>query len=331
MKTRTVLNSLLIVAMIGYVIAIGFTRDLFLFFMFLPIALLFALSLCIINIRNIKNIYIIFSLCFLFLFVGGWTINHYCFPGLFHPISLVGDVGIVIFTAFLGWSLRKPHKRRILGIGTVSFILFIGLLMTAASITHSPGESSSIDALKTLPYLSYVVEEKAPDKDGVVTYNQNLCNPGINIYTSVDASKGAYLMDMSGNRLHTWLPKKSLSQWFYVKMDSEGDLLVVRYDIMLMRLGWDSHIKWEKNVRNHHDIAIAENNDIYTLIRKEELVFIFGLPARLFPSFIAGSGVRVFLCLLLFVDVRDFLLLRRLLTFFPFPSWNLFRSGLGMC
>lgn len=274
MKIRTVLNSVLTVAMIGYVISIGMTRDPFLFMMLFPIALLFAIFFCVINIRNKKNFYTVLG-CLIFFFAGGWVINHYCFPHPFHPISVLGDVGIVVFTVFLGWSFRKRHKKGILGVGTASFMLFIVLLMAVSSITQRASEPSSIAALQSLPYLSYVVEEKAADKDGVVTYYQSLCNPGMNIYSS-RGLRGAYLMDMSGNRSHIWLPKDSHSDWMYVTMDNEGDLLVSIEDITLMRLDWDSQIQWETHFRSHHDIAIAENNDIYTLARKDELVFISG-------------------------------------------------------
>jgi hypothetical protein len=43
-------------------------------------------------------------------------------------------------------------------------------------------------------------------------------------------------------------------------------------------LDWDSNIKWRKRMRFHHDISVAENNDIYTLVSKNEWVFKFWLP-----------------------------------------------------
>lgn len=45
--------------------------------------------------------------CFIFFFYGGWAINHYWLPHRFHPISLLGDVIILLFTIFLGWTLIK--------------------------------------------------------------------------------------------------------------------------------------------------------------------------------------------------------------------------------
>ncbi len=52
------------------------------------------------------------ALCsFLFLY-GGWAINHYWLPHRFHPTSLWADLGILIFTIFLGWILLKLRLYR---------------------------------------------------------------------------------------------------------------------------------------------------------------------------------------------------------------------------
>jgi hypothetical protein len=283
MKKRTALNSILVATIIGYVITIGITGSPFLFILLFYIALLFTILLCIINIRNKKHLIIILG-CLCFFFISAWAINHYFLPDKFHPISLLGDVGIGIFTMFLGWNLIKPCKKGIVYIGTTVFIGFIVFLTVISSITQSD-ESSSIGTLQSLPYLSYVVEDKATDKDGVVNYHQALSNQGINLYHSF-LTAGAHLMDMTGNILHTWLPEESDPNWEYVAINNNGDLFVSVQDIMLMKLDWDSHIQWEKNMRSHHDIALADNGDIYTLSRKDELVFLSGLPVPILNDYL---------------------------------------------
>jgi hypothetical protein len=45
----------------------------------------------------------------------------------------------------------------------------------------------------------------------------------------------------------------------------DGDLLVIIRDVMLMRLDWDSNVKWETRARFHHDIALDQADNIYSL------------------------------------------------------------------
>ena len=43
----------------------------------------------------------------LFLF-GGWIINHYCLPYRFHPVSIIGNLGILLFAIFLVSIISPP-------------------------------------------------------------------------------------------------------------------------------------------------------------------------------------------------------------------------------
>lgn len=48
-----------------------------------------------------------------FFFYGGWTINHYLLPSKYHPLSLLCDIGIFIFSVFSGWVIinaNRDHK-----------------------------------------------------------------------------------------------------------------------------------------------------------------------------------------------------------------------------
>ena len=47
----------------------------------------------------------------MFFFFAGRVINHYFLPEKFHPISLLGNVVILLFMMFLGWSFIKPNVR----------------------------------------------------------------------------------------------------------------------------------------------------------------------------------------------------------------------------
>ena len=238
---------------------------------------------------------------FIFLLLGGWAINHYCLPYLPHLIAILGNLGIICFAIFLQWTLIAAKRKSVLFTGTVVFVLLISLLTASKSITYKHFGAPSIETLQSLPYLSSIpVDEndENTEKVGVTKHDRKLAYNGINIFCM---GTKAFLVDMFGNTLHTWTwpinspiesyavkMRKSgnlLYTWTYlpiksyaVKMCKNGDLLVGFYEKDFVRLDWNSRIKWKKQMYFHHDIAIAENEDIYVLDRKDEVFFLFGLP-----------------------------------------------------
>jgi hypothetical protein len=84
---------------------------------------------------------------------------------------------------------------------------------------------------------------------------------------------------MDGRVLHEWSAKLADDDtWQHVEMTPEGDLFVVVKGQTILRIGWDSTIKWSNQLRVHHDVALAENGDIYTMARKDAVVRVGGLP-----------------------------------------------------
>jgi len=52
------------------------------------------------------------TICLLIFLCGGWAVNHYWLPHRFHPISLLGDIGMLFLTACLGRVfLRVPLEK----------------------------------------------------------------------------------------------------------------------------------------------------------------------------------------------------------------------------
>jgi hypothetical protein len=133
--------------------------------------------------------------------------------------------------------------------GTFLFVCFFAFahMKTDKNITT---KSSKIEELKSLPYLSFVLGDNKIEKNGTTIYKHNLSDEGINIYNSL-GRPGAFLVDMAGNILRTILPKKSHWNWQYVKINNEGDLLVIIKDNLLMKLDWNSNIKSSVNMRFH--------------------------------------------------------------------------------
>jgi len=293
-KRKIAINLLLIVAVTGC--AVVFINDLFLF---LPIMLLvsyiFILSAILLVAARLalrffpsnatpgysvseRKIRLIALACAIFLFFGSWTINRCFLPHKFHPISLIGSAGILLFTAFLGRSLLDiRRKKKILFIGITIFTLFIASLTYITSKTYQYLEPSTFEALKSLPYLTWVPikEDKSAEGGPITEYKPDLSYGGLNIYAS-DGWTEAYLMDMSGNIVHNWT--SGTHRWHYVEMYDNGDLLGMVEDESLLKLDWDSNVKWIKKMRFHHDVALAENKDIYIITRNDELVFYRGLP-----------------------------------------------------
>jgi len=163
--------------------------------------------------------------------------------------------------------MLRNRKKFILSVLTTLVVIFSSYCVERTAQTDkSKQEKAKLERLKSLPYLGFVVDDPNPQKNGVTLFEKNLANKGINIYNSYKLA-GAYLVDMKGKILHTWSPEKSHWHWHHVKMLEKGDLLVVVKDVMLMRIDWDSNIKWIIKKKFHHDVSIAENGDIYSLTR----------------------------------------------------------------
>lgn len=172
----------------------------------------------------------------------------------------------------------------ILFISTIAVTLFFIAIFTK-TYKKSP-QISSIEALKSLPYLTWVPAEKDIQESGVTKYDKKRSFKGINIYNSRNLSM-AHLIDMSGNILHTWSVKINADDsWQHTEVCENGDLLAIIKDKMLIRMDWSSNIKWIKKMRFHHDIAIAENKDIYAIIREDDLTFFFGFPVPILNDYI---------------------------------------------
>jgi len=207
-------------------------------------------------------------------------------------------IGVLFFVIFAGRSLpAAPAVRRIF---TLSAILFAGLFyflffITSRMSVHARSiddERAELEAMNSLPYQSYVEDEQTANQNGVVAYNKKAAAPGLNLYNSYYQA-GAWLLDMNGKRLHAWRPEKSNPHWHLVAACGNGDLLVCIEDAALMRLDWNSRVLLERPMRAHHEIAVADNGDIYTLTSEEETVFVDLVPFPIINDYIVvldGGG-----------------------------------------
>lgn len=156
----------------------------------------------------------------------------------------------------------------------VSFALVIGtawyLSTHINSTTSQPANNSSVETLRSLPYMTWApVSETDKNKSGVTIHNPELAYKGINIYHSENIA-GGHLMDMSGNVLHPFLNKqKNTTWWKLIEPYKDDDFLVLIGNIAMMRMDFNSNIKWATVRPFHHDIAVNDNGDIYSVINKK--------------------------------------------------------------
>lgn len=135
--------------------------------------------------------------------------------------------------------------------------------------------------LETLGYLTWVPAGDTLKKKGVTRHIPGESFSGFNLYNSRDQAM-AVLMDMEGGVVHRWrIAGRPGGSWQHVELCPDGDLLAIVKDRSLIRLDWNSMIKWEIPGRYHHDVALAGNRDILALSRKDMFVFRNGWP---FPA-----------------------------------------------
>ena len=116
----------------------------------------------------------------------------------------------------------------------------------------SPTKVADEDRLEHLRALGYVQwDENAQTALKGVTRNDSArASPGYNLYTN-DVDE-AYLMDLAGNRVHTWrLPGKR--HWEHAELLDDGRLIAVSVGQALTVLDWNSKPVWELVKPVHHD------------------------------------------------------------------------------
>ena len=226
--------------------------------------------------NNKSRFRIIVLLFFAFFVIGSWLMNHYFFDYKFNLTSLLANLGISIIIISLALLLLNPSRRRYLYLYSSGFVLIASILLSfVTSGPHQADKPLSLEALKALPYAKWAPPEENLGRRGVTKYIPGKSFKGVNIYVSRNLST-AYLMDMDGNILHTWSMKienKERYEWAFVKLLQNGDLLEIAEKKMLLRMDWNSNIKWIKKIHAHHYIDVNENNDIYTLSHNYEAVF----------------------------------------------------------
>lgn len=237
-----------------------------------------------------KKFYAITLLCSLFFFVGSWVANHFVFDYNYNILSMLGNFGIFIFFVCSILTLLRPSGPKKWMLYFSGSVWIASLLLSLVKVNiHGQVNPPSKDALTSLPYANWVPAEKTIKKQGVTQYNQEKAFKGMNIFISRNFST-VYLMDMIGNILHTWsanLNDEERYEWNHAELMENGDILEIARRKMLIRLDWDSNIKWIKKIPVHHDLDTDKKEEIYIPTHKFEILFHLAFPIPFENNYLA--------------------------------------------
>jgi hypothetical protein len=307
-----VAGALLFLGIVTYAasVAVGDPFVYILCFVFLVLAVLFGLLVLATNLAwrlfpsGLKKAYDIERIRFKITiilsvplaFIVADAINDEYLAGSSSVISMLGNAGVMVFTIFVAWSFIKRSRWRTIFASSGIFVVFIGLLSFVGSAVPKSSEAvstDSVDKLKSLGYVAWVPAEAEDGsgkiKAGVTVHDPESAFEGLNLYSSSSKTvPEAYLIDMDGNIVNKWVKKAKRGDfWEHVRLCEDGELLVVAFDEMLLRLDWDSNVMWKTNIRVHHDVCVDENKNIYAIAREDKLVFWCGIPVPILADYIA--------------------------------------------
>ena len=151
----------------------------------------------------------------------------------------------------------KKITKILIGLGVIILII-IGLAMIKQP---SYQESSELEKLQALPYVSSTEEIADEQKTGVVKYDYARAYPGYNLFA--DFINKAYLIDMQGEIVHQWtFPYHPETELEYAELLDNGEIIGEYNGKGIVKIDKNSNIIWVKNISAHHDIAQTANNTL---------------------------------------------------------------------
>ncbi len=163
---------------------------------------------------------------------------------------------------------------------TALIAILIGLVYRAVVIvsrTATP-ETLSLDSAskplqipprvrEALLALGYVSWDDLADTQlsGVVKHDSQKSWSGYNLYTN-DVNE-AYIMDMSGKKVHTWSLPSNLNHCDYFELLPDGDIAISCVLKAFIRVRWDSTVRWIANIPAHHDVDVLDDGSFRVVYR----------------------------------------------------------------
>ncbi len=143
----------------------------------------------------------------------------------------------------------------------VSGLLQLAFVSCTPRTASGPATTDELEAneadlqrLRALPYVAWD-EGADPELRGVLSWDESRAWSGYNLYTN-DVDE-AYLMDMSGRRVHRWkLPRTRNGHCEHVELLEDGEILAVCVNDGAFHLDWASRVLAETTIGVHHDAAV---------------------------------------------------------------------------
>jgi hypothetical protein len=137
--------------------------------------------------------------------------------------------------------------------------------------TNPHSNSPDIEELRALPYAQWTrISEGERRKLGVTVFDEQRAWHGYNLYTNdVDT---AFLMDMSGKKLHTWRFQKN-KKCEYAHLLPTGEILGVCMGQGVWKVDWDSRVIWKRRYFVHHDIEPLPDGSFWTTRREKNIEY----------------------------------------------------------
>ncbi|MFH1868208.1 MAG: arylsulfotransferase family protein [Candidatus Omnitrophota bacterium] len=221
------------------------------------------------KIDNKFRIIMICTFCFIFFVCGGWIINRFLLPHRHSPFSLAGNFWFLISTLFLGISLINRTKKKIIyfGMGISIFGILSLITVIQSGFLYSWSQrsqnttASQIEKLRSFPYAAWSPTVNV--KTGITLYDQEASYKGINLYQS-NNKPGAYILDMEGKVLHTFLDKEEMKySTKLIKPYKNGNFLILHSGLYMIARDSSKMRLITKNCS--HDFTYSDNGDIYVI------------------------------------------------------------------
>jgi len=175
----------------------------------------------------------------------------------------------------------------------ICFILIIEFIgCTKNTKNETLNKNQNKEKLMALPYVGYVKDDLNPEFKGVKIYDKNQTFEGYTLYVSRHIQQ-AKLIDMQGNTVHIWKPKKKIGKfWLYAEMQKDGSLIVLVHGTGLIKIKWDSKIEWIRKGPYNHDFHITKSGKIYVIGNEKRYVNFRSKKIPIIDNFISIISPR---------------------------------------
>lgn len=167
-------------------------------------------------------------------------------------------------------------SRTIRGEGFVSLCLVFLLISTVVLAEDETSQKLEdwdrrLEMLRSVPYIAFSETTVDESETGVIFHNPEKACAGYNFFCNKLLGE-VLLLDMVGRVMHRWTypnppPRKSSGSEHAVMLEN-GDLLVLKTFVELLRINWDSELIWRKKLDAHHDLAPAPDGSFYAITQE---------------------------------------------------------------